>query len=248
MAVPRNILVFGATSAIAHAIGRRYAEEGANFVLVARNQIQLEANAADLSVRGAAKTITLAADLNTFAEHRDLIGRAASELGSLDIVLIAHGTLPDQESCEKSIDEMRLAIETNLFSVMSLATIAASRMEEQKRGSLVVLGSVAGDRGKRSNYVYGAAKAGVAVFLDGLRARLDPADVHILTVKPGFVDTPMTARFDKGFLWATPEQVAKAVCLAIAQRRSVIYTPWFWRPIMFIIRALPNAILGRLNL
>jgi len=246
--VPRNILVFGATSAIAHAIGRRYANEGANLVLVARNPVKLDANAADLSVRGAAKAITMAADLNTFTEHQDLVARAASELGSLDVVLIAHGTLPDQESCEKSIDEMRLAIETNLFSVMSLASIAASRMEEQRRGSLVVLGSVAGDRGKRSNYVYGAAKAGVAVFLDGLRARLGPDNVHVLTVKPGFVDTPMTARFTKGILWATPEAVAKAVCLAIDQRRSVIYTPWFWRPIMFLIRALPNAILARLNI
>ncbi len=246
--MPRNILVFGATSAIAHAIGRRYAREGANFVLVARNQIKLDANAADLSVRGAAKAITLAADLNIFAAHSDLIGRAAAELGSLDIVLIAHGTLPEQESCEESIDEMRLAIETNLFSVMSLAMIAASRMEKQERGCLVVLGSVAGDRGKRSNYVYGAAKAGVAVFLDGLRARLGPDDVHVLTVKPGFVDTPMTARFEKGVLWATPEQVANAVCLAIDQRRSVIYTPWFWRPIMFIIRALPNAVFGRLKI
>ncbi len=163
-------------------------------------------------------------------------------------MLIAHGTLPDQKSCEKSIDEMRLAIETNLFSVMSLATIAASRMEEQERGSLVVLGSVAGDRGRRSNYVYGAAKAGVAVFLDGLRARLGSEKVQVLTVKPGFVDTPMTARFKKGVLWATPEQVAKAVCRAIEQRRSVIYTPWFWRPIMFAIRALPSAILARLNI
>jgi len=246
--VSRNILVFGATSAIAHAIGRRYAKEGANFVLVARNQIKLDANAADLSVRGVAKAITLAADLNTFAEHQDLIGRAAAELGSLDIVLIAHGTLPDQERCEKSSDEMRLAIETNLFSVVSLATIAASHMEEQRRGSLVVLGSVAGDRGRRSNYVYGAAKAGVAVFLDGLRARLGSDEVHVLTVKPGFVDTPMTARFKKGILWATPEQVANAVCQAVEQRKSVIYTPWFWRPIMFVIRALPSAVLARLNI
>jgi short-subunit dehydrogenase len=121
-------------------------------------------------------------------------------------------------------------------------------MEKQQGGSLVVLGSVAGDRGKRSNYIYGAAKAGVAVFLDGLRARLGPHEVHVLTVKPGFVDTPMTAKFTKGVLWATPEHVANAVCRAVEQRRSVIYTPWFWRPIMFVIRALPNAILGRLNI
>jgi len=244
----RNVLVVGATSAIAHAIGRRYAKEGANFVLVARDATKLDANAADLAVRGAAKAVAVVADLNDVAKHQDLISRAAAELGSLDVVLIAHGTLPDQERCEKNVGEMRLAIDTNLFSVMSLAMIAALEMEERRRGSLVVLGSVAGDRGKRSNYVYGAAKAGVAVFLDGLRARLGARGVHVLTVKPGFVDTPMTAGFNKTFLWATPEQVAKAVCRAVEQRRSEIYTPWFWRPIMLVIRALPNAILGRLKL
>ena len=246
--MPRNVLVFGATSAIAHAIGRRYAKERANFVLVARDPIKLAANAADLSVRGAAKAIALTADLNDFAEHQDLTSRAVSELGSLDVVLIAHGTLPDQERCENNIDEMRMAINTNLLSVMSLATIAAAQMGKQQRGSLVVLCSVAGDRGKRSNYVYGAAKGGVAVFLDGLRARLWSRHVHVLTVKPGLVDTPMTARFPKGILWATPEQVAKAVYRAVEQRRSVIYTPWFWRPIMFVIRLLPNAIFDRLNI
>jgi hypothetical protein len=246
--MPRNVLVFGATSAIAHAIGRRYAKEGSNFVLVARDATKLDANAADLSVRGAAKATALVADLNDFATHQDLISRAVSELGSLDVVLIAHGTLPDQKRCENNIGEMRLAIDTNLFSVISLAMIAASEMEQRQHGSLVVLGSVAGDRGKRSNYVYGAAKAGVAVFLDGLRARLAARGVHVLTVKPGFVDTPMTAGFKKGFLWATPEQVAKGVCRAVEQHRTEIYTPWFWRPIMFVIRALPNAILRRLNI
>jgi decaprenylphospho-beta-D-erythro-pentofuranosid-2-ulose 2-reductase len=246
--MPRNVLVFGATSAIAHAIGRRYAKEGANFVLVARDAAKLDANAADLSVRGAAKAIAFVADLNDVSTHHDLISRAASELGSLDIVLIAHGTLPDQARCENDVGELRLAIDTNLFSVISLAMIAAPQMEKQRRGSLVVLGSVAGDRGKRSNYVYGAAKAGVAVFLDGLRARLGAHGVHVLTVKPGFVDTPMTAAFKKGLLWATPEQVATAVCGAVQLHRSEIYTPWFWRPIMFVIRALPGAILRRLNL
>ena len=246
--MPRNILVFGATSAIAHAIGRRYAKDGANFVLVARDPAKLDANAADLSVRGAAKVIVLAADLNDFAGHRELISRAVAELGRVDLVLIAHGTLPDQDRCENDVGETRLAIDTNLVSVMSLAAIAATKMADQHSGSLVVLGSVAGDRGKRSNYVYGAAKAGVAVFLDGLRARFRDDGVHVLTVKPGFVDTPMTTGFPKGALWVAPERVAKAVCRAVEQRRSVIYTPWFWRPVMFVIRILPSSILVRLKI
>jgi decaprenylphospho-beta-D-erythro-pentofuranosid-2-ulose 2-reductase len=246
--VPRNILVFGATSAIAHAVGRRYAEEGASFVLIARDLAKLDANTADLSVRGAAKAIALAADLNDFAGHRALISRAVAELGSLDLVLIAQGTLPDQDRCENDVEQMRLAIDTNLFSVMSLATMAALKMAQQRQGSLVVLGSVAGDRGKRSNYVYGAAKAGVAVFLDGLRARVRDDGVHVLTVKPGFVDTPMTSGFRKGPLWVSPERVATAIRRGVERRRSVIYAPWFWRPIMFVIRALPSAILVRLKI
>jgi decaprenylphospho-beta-D-erythro-pentofuranosid-2-ulose 2-reductase len=248
LAMARNVLVFGATSAIAHAIDRRFAGEGASLVLVGRDRPKLEANAADLSVRGATKILTLAADLNDFAGHRELIDRAVGELGRLDIVLIAHGTLPDQEGCENNVAELRRAIDTNLASVMSLSMAAASRLVEQRQGSLVVIGSVAGDRGRRRNYVYGAAKAGVAVFCDGLRARLRPSGVHVLTVKPGFVDTPMTAGFAKGMLWVAPERIATAVCRAIEQRKSVIYAPWFWRPIMFAIRALPSAILSRLNI
>ena len=244
----RNILVFGATSAIAHAVARRYARESASFVLVGRDRTKLEANAADLSVRGAAKAVILVADLNDFEAQKELIDRAALELGSLDIVLIAHGTLPDQQRCWQDAGEMRLAVNTNLVSVVNLATLIAARLQLQRKGSLVVLGSVAGDRGRRSNYVYGAAKAGVGVFLEGLGARLLGEGVHVLTVKPGFVDTPMTARFKKGALWATPERVAEAVCRAIVLRKRVIYVPWFWRPIMFLVRALPSAILVRLKI
>ncbi len=166
--------------------------------LVGRDRPKLDANASDLSVRGATKVLTLAADLNDFAGHRELIDRAVGELGRLDIVLIAHGALPDQEGCENDVAELRRAIDTNLGSVMSLCMATASRLVEQRQGSLVVLGSVAGDRGRRGNYVYGAAKAGVAVFCEGLRARLQPSGVHVLTVKPGFVDTPMTAAIRQG--------------------------------------------------
>ncbi|HEX8012217.1 MAG TPA: SDR family oxidoreductase [Casimicrobiaceae bacterium] len=244
----KNILVFGATSAIAHAIARRYAAQGASFVLAGRDPARLEANAADLTVRGAAKAAPVIAELDDSTQHRPLVERAVRELGTLDIVLIAHGTLPDQQRCDDDVEELRRAIETNFTGVVSLATVIAGALERQRRGSLVVLGSVAGDRGKRSNYAYGAAKAGVAAFLDGLRVRLRAHGVKVLTVKPGFVDTPMTARFEKGVLWATPEQVAKSVCRAIGAGRRVVYVPWFWRPIMFVIRALPGAIFDRLRI
>jgi short-subunit dehydrogenase len=246
--VPANILVFGATSAIAHAIARRYATQGANFLLVGRDPARLQANAADLSVRGAAKAVPVTADLNDSKQYRSLVDRAVTELGKLDIVLIAHGTLPDQQRCEIDTDELRRVVDTNFTGVVSLASVIAAQLERQRHGSLVVFGSVAGDRGKRSNYVYGAAKAGVAVFLDGLRIRLGAQGVNVLTVKPGFVDTPMTTRVEKGPLWATPEKIATAVCRAIDRRRSVIYVPWFWRPVMFVIRVLPSAVFDRLRI
>lgn len=246
--MPAHILIFGATSAIAHAIGRRYAARGANFVLVGRDPARVQANAADLTVRGAAKAVPVTADLNDSTQHKSLVDRAVTELGSLDIVLIAHGVLPDQQRCENDFDELRRVIDTNFTGVVSLASVVAAQLERQRHGSLVVFGSVAGDRGKRGNYAYGAAKAGVAVFLEGLHIRLHAQGVNVLTVKPGFVDTPMTTRFEKGPLWATPEQVAKAVCHAIDRRRSLIYVPWFWRPVMFVIRALPSAIFDRLQI
>lgn len=241
-------MVLGATSAIAHAVSRRFAEQKASFVLVARDAAKLEANAADLTVRGAAKVATRIADLNASAAHPGLIEGATSELGHIDVVLIAHGILPDQQRCEEDLVELRKAIDTNLLSVVSLAMISARELERQRQGTLVVLGSVAGDRGKRSNYVYGAAKAGIAVFLEGLRARLGVRGVHVLTVKPGFVVTPMTVQFAKGPIWATPERVAGAICRAIEQRRSVIYVPWFWRPIMLVVRVLPDFVITRLRM
>jgi short-subunit dehydrogenase len=246
--VSANVLIFGATSAIAHAVARCYAARGASLALVGRNVVRLEANAADLRVRGAVKVVTIAADLTDFSRHRSLVETAIVELGGLDIVLVAHGTLPDQPRCESDLDELRRAIDTNFTSAVALASVAADALERQRRGTLVVFGSVAGDRGKRSNYVYGAAKAGVAVFLDGLRIRLRAAGVFVLTVKPGFVDTPMTASFAKSLLWATPEQVASAVCRAIDGRQRVLYVPWFWRPIMFVLRLLPGAMFDRLRI
>lgn len=244
----RNVLIFGATSAIAQAIGRIYAAAGASLVLVGRDRVRLESNAADLRVRGAVKAVVIAADLSEFAQHAGLVARAGAELASLDVVLIAHGTLPDQQRCDEDATELRRAIETNFVSVVTLATVVAAALERQGRGTLVVFGSVAGDRGKRSNYAYGAAKAGVAVFLEGLGIRLRSRGVGVLTVKPGFVDTPMTAKFKKGPIWATPERVAASVCRAVEQRKSVVYVPWFWRPIMLLIRVLPSSIFTRMGL
>ena len=139
-------------------------------------------------------------------------------------------------------------IDTNALSVIALSTLIANRLAWQEKGALAVISSVAGDRGRQSNYVYGAAKGMVSLFLQGLRNRMFKHGVQVLTVKPGFVDTPMTSGFDKGHLWASAEQVARGIVRAIDTRRDVVYLPGFWWPIMWIIRHLPEGYFKKLKL
>ncbi len=244
----KKILIIGAGSAIAEAAARLWAAQGHSLYLLGRDEERLSAMAADLKIRGAAVAKHGALDMNEFARHASAIDAAATALDGLDTVLIAHGTLGDQKKCEQDFAATLQELNTNAISVMSLLTLLANRFEAQKRGTLAVIGSVAGDRGRQSNYVYGTAKGAVAIFLQGLRNRLHPAGVQVLTIKPGFVDTPMTASFKKGALWATPEAVAADILAAIEKRRDVIYTPWFWFGIMTLIKLVPERIFKKLKL
>jgi len=243
----KKILIVGATSAIAEAVARLYAQRGDALALVARNERQLSAIADDLRVRGAAAVHTQLLDANELARHEAALAAAVQALDGLDVALIAHGTLSDQAACQSSVERMLQELQTNALSAMSLCTLLANRFEQQGSGTLAVISSVAGDRGRASNYVYGAAKAALSAFLSGLRQRLAPAGVRVLTIKPGFVDTPMTAQFKKGALWATPQKVAQDIVRAIDSGRPVLYTPWFWWGIMAIIRAIPERIFLRLK-
>jgi len=244
----QKILIIGATSAIAEAAARRFAQRGDALYLLARNSERLDALLADLKIRGAAITAGAPFDANDFGQHAAAIERAASALGGLDAVLIAHGTLPDQQAAQADVALTLQEISTNALSVISLLTLIANRFEAQRSGTIAVISSVAGDRGRQSNYVYGSAKGMLSIFLQGLRNRLCKAGVHVLTVKPGFVDTPMTAAFPKGPLWATPEQVGGAIVSAMDRKRNVLYTPFFWAGIMAIIRAVPEAVFKKLSL
>jgi short-subunit dehydrogenase len=244
-----NVVIFGATSAIAQAVARRYAAKGARFFLVARNSDRLATVAADLRARGATLAESATADLADLSGHANLIARAQSALGTLDRVLIAHGTLSNQRAGETSAETMVREINLNFLSAASLATHVANVMEMQRKGSIGVIGSVAGDRGRQSNYVYGSAKAGLGAFVEGLRHRMSRHGVNVTLIKPGFVDTPMTAGLAKGGpLWATPEKVAKDITNAMEGGTPVLYTPWFWRWIMVIIRSIPDAIFRRTRL
>ena len=244
----RRILIVGATSAIAEATARLFASRGDALMLTGRSPSRLQAIADDLKVRGAARAETFVLDARAFDRFPALLQAATERLGGLDAALIAHGTLSDQGACQRSVEQLREEFEVNALSVMALCTHLANLLETQGRGVIAVISSVAGDRGRQSNYVYGSAKAAVTAFTSGLRQRLYPKGIRVVTIKPGVVSTPMTAAFKKGALWATPARGAADIVRAMDGGKAVIYTPWFWRPIMRIIRAVPETIFRRLRL
>jgi len=245
----KQILIIGATSAIAQSVARLYATRGARMFLVARNSERLAVVADDLRARGAVAVDCFAADLAEHSGHSEILHAAWTFLPAMDTVLVAHGILPDQSQCQASVADTMHALDVNFLSVVSLLTPLANRFEANKRGTLVVISSVAGDRGRQSNYVYGSAKSGLDAFLQGLRNRLSKAGVHVVTIKPGFVATPMTAHLpQQGPLWAQPDDVAEGIVKAIDKQKDVVYLPGFWALIMWIIRLIPERIFKRLSL
>jgi short-subunit dehydrogenase len=164
------------------------------------------------------------------------------------MALLAHGVLGDQPMAEASYAAAAAVMRTNFLSAVSLITWLANYFEQLGQGTLAVISSVAGDRGRKSNYVYGASKGALTIFLDGVRNRIDRKGVHVLTIKPGFVATPMTAHLKQGPLFATPAQVARGIVRAIEKRRDVVYVPAFWREIMLAVRMVPRPIFKRMNM
>lgn len=243
-----GVVIFGAGSAIAEQVARLLAAQGARLLLVARDPERLERIAADLRLRGAAAVDSVVADLDDPAALAPLLATIETRLGPPDVALVAFGTLGDQTAIARDPDATRRTLTTNFVSPACLLTALAGRMEAAGRGMLAVVTSVAGERGRAANYVYGAAKGGLSTFLEGLRHRLAPSGVTVLDIRPGLVDTPMTAGMAKaGPLWASPERVAHDIVRAIRARRSVLYTPWFWRWIMLVVRALPEPLFHRLR-
>jgi len=230
------------------AVMRQLVTPSAHFFLVARSKDKLTAVAQDLLVRGALRVDMIVTDLDDVQGHPQMLAVATSQLGTIDLALLAHGVLGDQAAAERDYPVAEQVLVTNFLSAVSLLTWLANYCESQGRGSLAVISSVAGDRGRKSNYVYGASKAGLDAFLSGLRNRCDRSGVQVLTIKPGFVATPMTARIPKNRLFATPEQVAAGILNAVRTRKDVVYVPWFWRPIMAIIKAIPERIFKARNL
>ncbi len=246
-ALPQNILILGATSAIAQATGRLLAERGAAFFLVARDPHKLSAVADDLRTRGAKAVYALALDLDDTEAHAAMLDSAAQALGTIDMALLAHGVLGDQAAAEKDARVAEAVYRTNFLSPASLITWLANYFEAGGHGCLAVISSVAGDRGRKSNYVYGASKGALTILLDGVRNRVDRMGVHVLTIKPGFVATPMTAHLPRGPLFAEPRTIGRGILEAVAARCDTVYLPGFWRVVMFVIRAIPSALFKNMN-
>lgn len=245
----RAILVVGATSAIATACARRWAARHDRLFVVGRDAAKLDATAADLRVRGAASVVAWPMDSVDLDAHDGMIDACIAALGAVDIVLIAHGTLPDQAACEA---DPRLALRefaTNSTSTIALLAALANWMERQGHGAIGVITSVAGDRGRPSNYTYGSAKAAVSTFCEGLRARLFRHGITVTDIRPGFVATPMTRGLALPPLLTTqPDSAARRIVEGLDRGAAVLYVPGYWRVIMAVIRAVPTAIFNRIRL
>jgi short-subunit dehydrogenase len=245
----RTWLVLGASSAIARAFARQVAEAGASVLLAGRDRDDLDRSAADLTARYGAHAAVVDFDARDRASITRLVEhcRTGVATGRLD-VLLAFGSMPEQAAMEADPALAAATIEANLTGAVELLLGLAPLLEAGKSGRVVVIGSVAGDRGRLKNYVYGAAKAGLATFTAGLRNRLFRSGVLVTTVKPGFIDTAMTWGLPGLFLVASPDDAARAILAAALKGREVVYVPRFWALIMLIIRLIPERVFKKLSI
>jgi len=244
----RKVIVAGATSAIAEATCRLFAKQGDRLYLVGRREDKLKNISIDLKTYGADRVDYQVLDLSQLDDHKQLLENANLAMDGVDMLFIAYGTLPDQQACEESFELALQEFNTNCISILSLISLCANLFQKQENGHIVVITSVAGDRGRGSNYFYGSAKGTISIFLQGLRCRLHNQGVNVLTVKPGFVDTPMTSGFSKGVLWSSPQKIARGILSAINKKEDVVYLPSYWKVIMSVIKLIPESIFKRLSL
>ncbi|RFB75487.1 SDR family NAD(P)-dependent oxidoreductase [Methylovirgula sp. 4M-Z18] len=244
----KRVVILGAASAIAEATARIWARDGARLVLVARDPVQLEAIALNLKNLGAGEVRTVTLDCARADAAKEL-GKMAEMFGGLDVVLVAYGVLRDTADLDRHPAAAEELIQTNFASAAAWCIAAGAIFERQRSGTLLVIGSVAGDRGRRSNFLYGACKGGLARLVEGLAHKLAPVGGRAVIIKPGFVESAMTASMQrKGPLWSKPDKIAAIIAKAAQRGGPVIYAPGFWRMIMLVIRHLPIFVFNRLNI
>jgi NAD(P)-dependent dehydrogenase (short-subunit alcohol dehydrogenase family) len=243
------IVVLGAVSAIAQAYARRRAADGARFVLLARRADRLAAVATDLVARGAASAEPVVMELAAIDEIERAAEMIHGRFGPPREIVVAYGVLGEQAALEQDLSAARIALDVNFTSAALWLLAFLKRRDAADPLTCVVIGSVASDRGRRTNFIYGAAKGGLDIFVQGLAHAYAGTPVRFVMVKPGFVDTPMTAAFVKGGpLWSTPERIAADMERAVRRGARVVYSPWFWWPIMAVIRRLPWFVFARLKI
>ena len=249
---PKRILVLGATSGIAEATIRIWASRGDSLFLVGRNADRLNAVAADARTRGAQLVETMVTDLDQTSGHPEMLAHAINSLGGLDVAYVAVGVLGDQSRAERNFADTGQILHTNLVAPASLLTWLANYCAQRHAGTLAVLTSVAGERGRKSNYIYGSSKAGLSVFVDGLRNRVDREGVRVMTIKPGPVKTAMTEGMRGESKFADVSKVAATIVNAIdkgpGKGPDVLYVPGIWRIIMAVVRIIPESRFKKLNL
>jgi decaprenylphospho-beta-D-erythro-pentofuranosid-2-ulose 2-reductase len=243
----QHIMIFGASSGIAMEFARLYAPTKARFTLIARDSDKLKDISDDLFARGAKDVAMVAYSLDSlqgsFEATRDIVRQTEAP----DIVLIAHGLLETNDALLKSAKAMNRLLKVNIHSPIGMLMALEDEMAARKGGVIAVISSVAGDRGRASNFAYGSTKAAITAFVSGLRARLRPRGVHVITVKPGMVDTAMTEHLPRSPLMAHPNAVARDIVKAIIRKKAVVYTPGFWRLIMYVIVRIPENLFLRLK-
>ncbi|MDZ8120347.1 SDR family oxidoreductase [Pontiella agarivorans] len=242
----KNVLILGATSDMAQAIAKKYAAEGWSLTLGALEVDLLEPIASDLKVRSGSEVLTFKFDAADFSSHRKIYDSLSVKP---DAVIACFGYMSDQENVRNDIEDIRRTIDINFTGMATMLSVIAEDFGQRGNGAIAAISSVAGDRGRQSNYIYGSAKAGLTAFLAGLRNRLSEKGVHVMTVKPGFARTKMTENLElPAALTASPEQIAEAVFHGLEKKKNVIYILWMWRWIMLIIRCIPEFVFKKMKM
>lgn len=243
-----GVLILGATSAIARAAANSFAAKGHPIFLAGRDRSELKRLANDIRIRHGVTVHDGLFDAAQYDSHPAFLQHVLDKMSSLDGALLAFGDMGDHNIALHDFSAAHQIIVNNYVGACSILTVLSNHLAEKQSGFLIGITSVAGDRGRQSNYVYGSAKGGLALFLQGLRNRLHTHNVHVMTVKPGFVDTAMTFGLPGLFLVAQPHSVGNAIVRALEKKKNVVYIPGFWRAIMAIIRTIPEPLFKRLKL
>lgn len=243
----QNILIIGATSSIARATAMQFAARGCNLYLLSRDEDELGRIATDLMIRYPIQVKYSVFDMEDITHHQQAWQQVLTQMRQIDGVLLAAGYL-GQSLKPQDLAEQEKIITINFTGAVSILTYCADYFIEKKKGFIIAIGSVAGERGRGTNYAYGAAKGALALYLQGLRNRLHPYNIHILTIKLGFVDTAMIYGRSGLFLVADPKVIGKQIIKALDKNQEVIYLPRFWRYLMLIVKLIPEKIFKRLKL